>query len=247
MPTPEEFSVAIQERHRATFDLHAKLAQLLQDTVVSNRYLPDLVARATDMLFVQGFKSHQSVYFLCSHALVEDAATIVRRLLELFVQAIYIARDSEESERNHRAGMYLAFLWREWPTSLRERIPFDERQAWESLYATYAHQIKGKRWGPSFAKMFQYAGNPDTYDQAYSLLSGFAHGSPTSLVGSYSQACVELHSDRGVPFVLEYATRYALGLTLIWNDIFQLCYAERLTAVDAAVRGFGKRPDDSST
>lgn len=243
MPTAEEFAEAVRKKYRSAFDLHGELAQLLQDTAVKSRYLPDLVARATDMLFVQGFKAHQSVYFLCSQALVEDAATIVRRLLELFVQAIYIARDSEESERTQRAGMYLAFLWHEWPADLRERIPPDERAAWESVYVTYAHDFKYKRWGPSFAKMFGYAGRADTYEEDYSLLCGFAHGSPTSLVGSYSQARVELHPDRWVPFLLEYATRYALGLTLVWNDIFHLCDDGRLAAAQTSVRTFRDRPD----
>jgi hypothetical protein len=78
---------------------------------------------------------------LTSLVLTEDAATIVRRLLELAVQLVYIARDDDEKTRDRRAGMYLAFLWHEWPAELRNRLPPDERKAWEALYAEYDRRL----------------------------------------------------------------------------------------------------------
>lgn len=99
MVTPDEFRRQITVKYRPAFELHSDVEQVMQAAATTPRGLPDEVSRAVDMLFIQAFKAHLSVGELAELALVEDAATIVRRLLELGIQAVYIARDSEEATR----------------------------------------------------------------------------------------------------------------------------------------------------
>jgi hypothetical protein len=238
-PSPAEFARSVRLRHSSAFRRHREVALLLQDAVARRRPHQDIVARAVDMLFVQAFKAHHAVYELASYALVEDTATIVRRLLELAIQAVYISRDSEEATRLDRAGKFLAFLWHKWPADLRDRLPRDERRAWESVYATYGRDFKPERkqWGPPFFEMFKYAEQPVTYAEDYSLLSNIAHGSPPSLVHEYANPTVEIHSDRLVPLLVNYGSRYALGMALLWDDIFHLLDAAKAkTLLDAMTK-----------
>lgn len=232
MTTPQEFR-AVRMRHRAVFAFCREVLEVLERAVIAQRSLPDLPARALDMLLIQTFKSLQSTNELCLLALTEDAATIARRLLEIAIQAIYIAQDSEQATRIERAGMYLAFLWHKWPDDLHEVIPLPERQAWERIYEQFGTHLSAKsyRWGPRFSEMFEYAEQKDTYTLDYSHLSSIAHGSPSMLVHDYAQERVFLHDDRHVPSLLVFASGYALGTLIVWNDIFHLVESDRVSAL----------------
>lgn len=240
MVTPDEFRRQITIKYRPAFELHSDVEQVMQAAATTPRGLPDEVSRAVDMLFIQAFKAHLSVGELAELALVEDAATVVRRLLELGIQAVYIARNSEEATRRKRAGGYLAFLWHQWPDEFRARIPSAERAAWDELYGLFGAEFKPnrKRWGPSLRAMFEYAEHPKTYEQDYSFLSNVAHGAPPSLVHSYSQQTVPLHDDRLVPDLVIRAARYGLAITLVWNDLFGLVSSSDLEALRQRIDAF---------
>ncbi|MGH7514082.1 MAG: hypothetical protein ACREOQ_14300 [Gemmatimonadales bacterium] len=205
------------------------------------RYASDLVQRALDMLFVQCFKAHVSTYQLATLAQVEDAATIIRRSLELAVQAVYIGRESSEKERRKRAGRFLAFLWVKWPAQLRKAIPADERQAWDAVLQTYGAGFTPARprWGPTFADIFAdleeadtAAGTPrSSYRDDYSYLSNIAHGTPPTLVHSYAQPVMPLHDARLVPRLLAIGSMYTLACAMIWNEAYQLIDDARLAAL----------------
>lgn len=230
MVTPDEFRRQTAIKYRPAFELHSDVEQVMQSAAMTARSFPDYVSRAVDMLFVQAFKAHVSVGELAELALVEDAATIVRRLLELAIQAVYIARDSEEATRRQRAGAYLAFLWHQWPDEFRGRLPRAERKAWEEVYVLFGAEFKPtrKKWGPSIRDMFLYAEHPETYEQDYSFLSNVAHGAPPSLVHSYSHPTVPLHDDLLVPDLIIRAASYGLAITLAWNDVFGLVKSSEL-------------------
>ncbi len=107
----EEFREAIRMRHSSAFALQHAVVVDIERHISNERDLSDIVSMTVDMLLLQAFKSLTAVGELSSVSLSEDAATIVRRLMELGVLAIYIARDSEEATRRERAGGYLADLW----------------------------------------------------------------------------------------------------------------------------------------
>jgi hypothetical protein len=51
------------------------------------------------MVLLQGLKSYGAVLLLAQHALMEDCATIARRLMELSVTAVYIGAEADTKVR----------------------------------------------------------------------------------------------------------------------------------------------------
>src|SRR5450755_3747098 len=86
------FRKQMLDRHRPAFDVWFRLAQLLENAVVKERKgtLQSAFACALDLLFIEAFKSHGSLYFLCVNGCGEDAATIARRLFENALQVGYL-------------------------------------------------------------------------------------------------------------------------------------------------------------
>jgi hypothetical protein len=103
MQSPKEFRTAIRTKYPEAFLLHHNVAAALEPAIEKPHRLADEVTRATDMLMVQAYKAHASVYLLAVRAQVEDAATITRRLLEIAVQTIFITGDSDTEVRKQRA------------------------------------------------------------------------------------------------------------------------------------------------
>jgi hypothetical protein len=48
--------------------------------------------------------AHAALALLAQHGLLEDAATLVRRLMEISIQATYIGAEEDQKLRNRRAG-----------------------------------------------------------------------------------------------------------------------------------------------
>lgn len=214
----------IRAKYRDAFSLHRDVATTLESAVRRTRRLADGVSRAADMLMVQGYKAHGSVYLLAVRAQVEDAATITRKLLEIAVQTIYITADDNADVCRQRAGRYLAYLWNSVPQEWRAKMPDRERQVWEAYHADHGRLLseRSRSWGPNVRSMFEEIGQPETYEQDYSLLSRIAHGTPPSLVQDYAQPIVPLRDDTFVPMVLVFASRYYLATAGQWNRLFRL-------------------------
>jgi hypothetical protein len=97
---------ATLERHKAAFALWLSVHKELEDAVIRDRSPKTAFAKAIDLLFIQAFKSHGSLYSLCVIGHCQDAATIARRIFEVGLQIGYL--DSEEPERENRGSQYLA-------------------------------------------------------------------------------------------------------------------------------------------
>ena len=110
METPDEFRSRVRAAHRPAFDLFGRVVDLVEPAVAHRRFLSGEVERALDMLMLQGYKAHCSLYVLAVRAHIEDAATIVRRLLELAIQTIYIASQSPQMRfASERVGTWPAY------------------------------------------------------------------------------------------------------------------------------------------
>jgi len=70
-------------RHKAAFGLWLFIHKELENAVIRDRNPNTAFARAIDLLFIQAFKAHGSLYSLCVIGHCEDAATIARRILKL--------------------------------------------------------------------------------------------------------------------------------------------------------------------
>jgi hypothetical protein len=222
MQSPQDFRASIREKFAETFKFYSDVAVELEKGVESSRGLLGELALAIDMLMVQAYKAHGSVYLLAEVAHVEDAATITRRLLELAVQAVYIGADDQEVVRFERAGRYVAHMWDRLEVSVKARLSAQALAPWKSVHDQYSPLLspKRKRWGPSFKQMFEEIGHPDAYRDDYSLLSEISHGSPDDLIIHYSAPTVHLRPDAHVPTVLNYASRYYLIVAEQWNRLF---------------------------
>ena len=104
------YRAAVWKRHQAWFEHHHRVAQALEIAVQTPRPYPTHVHLVLDMLMLQGLKSHAAVSLLAQHGLMEDTASVARRLMELAVQAAYIGLESDEPERRRRAGCHAAFM-----------------------------------------------------------------------------------------------------------------------------------------
>jgi hypothetical protein len=206
------------------FAIWTDVAGTLEHAVQVPRNHPTLVHLVLDMFMIQGLKSHGTVALLAQHGLMEDAATIARRLLELSVQAVYIGAESDERVRVRRAGMYLAFLWRQLTPVFKRRLPPGVRKDWTAWARRYGRYIRrrARRWGPDFREMFTQVGSEELYLTDYAFLSSMAHGAADSQVFQYSVERIRIHRHDFVPVVLIYSSRYYLAIAEQWNRAYSL-------------------------
>lgn len=185
------------------------------------------------MLFLQASKAHASVALIAQHGLMEDAATIARRLLEISIQGVYIGAEQDAKIRERKAGSYLAFLWRRLPRRVKSVIPAPVRMEWTSIGRSYGRFVprRSKRWGPNWRAMFKECGSEDLYDTDYAFLSGIAHGSPEEQVFRFSMETIRVHDDRHVSPLLVYSSRYFAALGEVWNGHFDIITREDIEAL----------------
>jgi hypothetical protein len=235
MPTPtgpqteDAFRAARRSKYAALFELYRAASDLLEQAVSTSRSLTDHHARVQDMLFLQGFKAFESIGILCEYALVEDAATSARRLLEIAVLATDIAAEGNIGLRTERAESYIARLWHDAMPEIRQAIPPEERAAYEAIYSRVAsHWKNGKPPKETIFDRFQRIGAVDLYRKDYSFLSEIAHGKPPMLVPTYANALISVHDDSLIPAVLKATLRFAVASAKIWNSVFGLADASEL-------------------
>jgi len=216
---------------------------LIEPALTTPRKHEDHIALVLDMLFVQVYKAHVSVRFLAEIGHMEDAATIARRLLELSVFAGYISFPSREEERTARADRYLGNLWHELPPEGRAVLPNDIRTFWESIAGGVP------RGGlPSFQKMFAEIDKHETYAKDYRLLTGIAHGSSSDQLIAFAHRRVPVRPHWHLGALLVFASRYAVGLALLWNDIYKIIETAALQSlVDDLTQWPEGRPDPEAT
>jgi hypothetical protein len=221
----------IHRRYSKAFALYREVANDVETYVRSPRRLGSPLPLALDMLMMQGYKTFLSLYLLTEHAQIEDAATIVRRLLELAARANWIAAAADEAGQEERARHYISDMLFSLQEGQERGIPSAFIDAWTELLGAAhvdasARRKRPKR--PQFRQMFEAAGQLKTYDTDYAFLSAIAHGSPDNQILQYSARPVRLNQDAFVPVLLLYGTRYYVALFGIWNSEFHVCPKARV-------------------
>jgi hypothetical protein len=183
LKSPKEFIADVRAKYRREFSEFAELLSTIETAIQIRRPLTSELQLTMDMLMTQCYKSLASVYQLTVRGQIEDAATIVRRVWELGVQAAYIGAETDDAERVQRARRFLAHLWDKFDSDLKSTIPVEVRARWDALVGGYGSVplARRKRWGPSFYDMLRSLGRADAYGD-YEFLSNIAHGSPPFLV-----------------------------------------------------------------
>lgn len=229
----QSYTDRVKARHRAAFELWQDTARTYRIAQETGRRRPTNLHVVLDMLLLQASNTHAALALLAQHGLMEDSATLARRLLEISIQATYIAADSEASVRDRRAGMYLAFLWRRLPRHIKKLLPPIVRAEWSRAAHSFGRFVpaKAKRWGPDFRRMFRECGAEDLYVSDYNFLSGIAHGSPEEQILRFSEAQVRAHDDRHVSALLIYGSKYLAIVGEHWNGVFGIVSANDIDAL----------------
>lgn len=220
----ERFKAQMIDRHRPAFDLWRRCHELLEDAVVRSRVLSSPLFRALDILFVQSFKSHGSLYFLCVHGHGEDGATILRRMLEIAFQTRYLYADPDK--RQDRAHRYLAWFWLQAEGRIKGSLSEKQRTWWQSQFEAHKHLIlkpSGRPprnwWGDSTIKsLAKELGFIETYDQDYRFLSQMAHCTAQGILMERRGDIVGIRTDMLVREILIFGTKYMIEVARIWNE-----------------------------
>jgi len=225
------------ERHRPSFDLWRRCHELLEAAVPARREVSLPYRRAVDILFIQQFKSHGSLYFLCVHGHGEDGATILRRMLEIAFQADYLC--NEPGQMENRAEQYLAWFWLQASDRLKAKITSHEQSWWQTQYDAHKRLILGPTgrrfrnwWGDKTIKdLAAEIGWADTYDQDYRFLSQMAHCTAQGILMDRVGDLLEIRTDILVPEILVFGTRYMLNVAKHWSDAFGVLETADLLAL----------------
>jgi hypothetical protein len=198
---PGQFRARMIDHHRRFFKLWGRCHEVLERCVTVPRDISQPYARALDILFVEAFKSHGSIYVLLVRGHGECAATILRRLLEIAFQVGYLA--DKPSSRQDRAERYLAWFWCQAHDRVRAVLPRKEKAWWQVQYHNHKHLIldaSGKPfrnwWGKGSIRDLAVALNlADTYDRDYKFLCQFAHCTSQGLLLERRGSNVEIRTD----------------------------------------------------
>jgi hypothetical protein len=239
MTSREEYAAKVIERHRPAFELWEATSMLYRSALHVPRTRSNDVAMVLDMLMLQAYNSHTALSLLAEVGLIEDAATVARRLLEIAVQATYIAAEAEIAVRERRAGMFIAFMWRQLPSRIKHLLPAPVRAEWSAVAKKHGRFVpaKAKRWGPDFRAMFVACGAETLYQTDYKFLSGMSHGAPETHIMRFSEQSVRAYDDQHVSVILLYGSKYLAITGEHWNDVFNVVSAHDVTSLrDRLVR-----------
>jgi hypothetical protein len=233
MTERESYIARVTAAHRPAFDLWRDIASTYQQAQATPRGRPTDLHIVLDMLLLQASNARAALAILSMHGLLEDAATLARRLLEISIQATYIAGDDTEATRARRAGSYLAFLWRRLPRRTKRLLPDLLRAEWSQTARRFGRFVraKAKRWGPDWRTMFRECNAEDLYDSDYAFLSEIAHGSPAEQILRFSAEQIRAHDDRHVSTLLVYGSKYLAVAGEHWNTLFAIVPTATVTSL----------------
>lgn len=192
--SPREFRAQTIDDNRPAFELWKATSSLIEPAISSPRAIPGPYEAACDLLFIQAFKASCSVYILAVRGHEEDAATILRRLLEIVAQLGYLDQPVNSEERKSRAEAYL------------QQDP-DRGRFW---------------WGGNFRNLFGSLNLVASYDQDYRFLAQIAHAAARRVSLQVEGSVIQIRSTKGFTPLLVFSCRYLLGAARIWNECFAL-------------------------
>jgi hypothetical protein len=240
MATADEYRRGVRAKHHEAFVLWGKVARTYRDAMAVPRKRDTDLRIVLDMLMLQSANAHDAVSLVAEHGLYEDAATLARRLLELSIQATYIAKDDDPKVRARRAGTYLAFLWRKLPAKGRRLLPALQREEWSQTAKSYGRFVRksAKQWGRSFKVMFEECNAGALYTSDYAFLSSAAHGSSADQIVRFGRSPIPAHDDRHVSILLVYASKYLAVVGEHWNELFGIVPPARIAALRTELAGW---------
>jgi len=211
---PAAYRARVIRANREGFSLWKDTCKLIEDRILAPRTYPSPFEFSLDVLFLQAYKSFCAVYLLAVRGQEEDAATVLRRLMEITIQVEYLVQPEECGARVTRAERYLA------------HDP-DKEHYW---------------WGAGLRKLFEEVGRGATYEQDYSLLSQIAHAVSRRVIPNLREGVIKIRTAEVFTPLLVFAARYVLSCCYRWNQGFHLISEPELEALVKRATEFPLRP-----
>jgi hypothetical protein len=233
---PQEFRATMIENHRQSYTLFKDTIEEIERIISTPRNIQPAYSaynEALNLLFIQAYKSFSSVYVLWVRGNGEDAATILRRLMEIAFQIIYLEK-AEENEKEERGAKYLAYFWGKMREFQKTGVlSQNDRDYWEKMFQKHKQFLnidsKGKVldwWGGGGIKaLAQKVDLIDTYNEDYKFLSQMVHCPSVGIIVDISKGVFNIRSnkyDRRMEGILVYACRYMIAIAEKWNKTFNL-------------------------
>ena len=239
-PTMEEieFKKHIYKKYSSHFDPFLRLHQLAESSLSNyNGFTKNHYDAALVLIFPRAYKSFDAIRRLCEVALCEDAAVILRCLLNLLVVTRWISLRSDA-----RAEKYIRWYWVAMYREAEESkgiVPAAHLAEIQTNYNAVKslfeyHDTKGDIRMPKFwyapeantiFDMFKEVGLEKQYNEGYRPLSGVEHSDAMAfyaMVGeaerSVNRRKLAIQSDLFIPACLRNAFQY-------FGDIFTICNA----------------------
>lgn len=234
--TEEEFKSAIVEKNRESLDHCYRLHQFVQTSLQNNKWFTKNHHDAA-LLYIRprAFKAFDAVRRLCELAMCEDAAVVLRCLVNLMAVTRWIALEPEK-----RAKKYLSWYWIE-RHERAERRPdkfsaeqtafiqakFDESKSQFEFTDSKGKVVLGRNWYQPEVKtifdMFKESGLEQVYENAYRPLSATEHSDVMAYFAMFAKAemvdgetKLEIQSDANVAVFLRTAFQ-------CFGDILRVC------------------------
>ena len=225
MMDEEQYKTIIIEKYRSDFDHCYRLHQFVQEALHSNRWFTRNHHDAA-LLYIRprAFKAYDSVRRLCEVASCEDAAVVLRSLVNLRAVARWISLIDPEK----RSRKYLGWYWverheraKESPEKFSAADIATIQARFDAEKAQFGFTIKK---GKAFAKtwyqpeamtiydLFKQAGIENVYENAYRPLSATEHSDVMAYLPMFANAKMvdgetklEVQSDANVAKYLQTA------------------------------------------
>jgi hypothetical protein len=247
IPHEKEFKRQIYEKYRDHFDHFYRLHQLAEWALVEYGAITKDEYQATlQLILPKALKSFDAVRRLCEIASCEDAAVILRSLLNLMAVTRWISVDSK-----NRAKKYLAWYWVQMHRDAAlfiDVVPPEFVSEIERNYDRVKSQFEfrdrngtakmPKHWYQpevnSIFDMFKEVGLEKQYEEGYKPLSGVEHSDCMSYFAmlrdaerSSGKTKIAVQSDLYVPHYLRNAFQYFADIFRICNKTMALAESEK--------------------
>jgi Family of unknown function (DUF5677) len=232
----DQFKHLMYTKHQGHFDHFYRLLWLAEESLGKYRGLSGDAYQATlQLIFPRAYKSFDSIRRLCEVASCEDAAVILRCLLNLMVVTRWISLKPQA-----RARRYLAWYWVEMNREVAQfqgEVPpawlADIQKHYEEVRRLFERKQKRgrtvlvKQWyqpeAQTIVDLFKEVGLEKHYEDAYRALSGVEHSDALAYFAMMAGAertenerKLGVQDDRFVPHYLRNGFQY-------FGDIFRTC------------------------
>lgn len=237
-------------RARSAYPRHFELAEAL--LTLASEALVEFGARghpgpmransaqfATQLLFMKAYKSFWSIVLLCERRLADDAAVVLRALLNLWIVARWVRQDPR------RARWYREWFWIaasrfvSGGTRLKEhpdlRDAFAEAEDYFHREGPTPGGIPREWHGSNIGDMAHAVGLKSQYEVVYRTLSSIEHSDMMSYLAIISSSgpglSIQLWADRMIGEYLGLAFSFFTLMLREWNDMFQVVAPERIQRI----------------